>query len=82
MENKKSPGQTSYQRRGSNDVIWFGRGSGNKYVRGQDYGFNLTKLKVRGKCEALGSDAYSILDARQADNYTKNDVSDPKLNQR
>ena len=66
----KTPGfWTSYQGRGGNSGRGFGRGRGNSYVRGR--GFNPTKLKVRGKCEALGSDVYYIWDARQADKYTK-----------
>ena len=71
MENKTSTGLTSYQVHGINSGRGFVRGHGNAYGRGLYHGFNPTKPKVREKFEALGNDAYSTGDARQAYNYTK-----------
>ena len=63
MEDKISTVRMSYQGRGSNCGRIFGIGRGNSYGRGQGRVFNSTKQKVQGKCEALGSDLYSIEDA-------------------
>ena len=71
MEDTTSRGRTCYQRRGSNTRRGFGRSCSNSYNRGQGCGFNSTKPQVRGKCEALGSDIYSIGDPRQDYKYTK-----------
>ena len=70
-------GQASYQGRGSNPRRGFGRGHGNLYDRGRGRGFNTTKPKVRGKCEALGSDVYLNGDAKEAYKYTKMMESTP-----
>ena len=71
MADKTSTGQTIYQGRVSNSRKGFGRGRGNSYGRGQGCGFNTTKPKVRGKCEALGSNIYLIGYAQKSDKYTK-----------
>ena len=70
MADKTSEGRTRYQGRGINSGRGFIRGRGNTYSRGQGRGFNPTKPKVQGKCEALWSDVYSIGDVRQAERYT------------
>ena len=71
MEDKTSTGWNIYQESCSNFGRGLDRGHGKLYGRGQGRGFNPTKPKVWGKCEALGSDVYSIRDARQAEKYTK-----------
>ena len=71
MAYKTSTGRTNYQGSGSNYGRGFGRGRGNYYNRGRGCGFNPDTPKVRGKCEALGSDVYSIGNAGKAEKYTK-----------
>ena len=63
MEDKISGGQTSYQGRDSNSGRGFVIGSVSSYGRGKGCGFNPTKPKVQGKCEALGINVYFIGDA-------------------
>ena len=71
MTNIASGGPTSYQERVSNTGRIFFRSSGNSYGRVRCRGFNLTKPKVRRKCEALGSNIYLIGDTQQVDKYNK-----------
>ena len=71
MPDKTSTGLTIYQGSGINSVKIFVRGLVHLYGIGQGQRFNPTKPKFRGKCEALGSDVYLIVDAQQADKYTK-----------
>ena len=71
MSDKTSRGRTSFQGRGGNSGRGFGKVRGNLYSRGWCRGFNLTKPKVQGECEALVSDVYSVGDTQQADKYIK-----------
>ena len=71
MADKTSGVRTRYKEHGSKSRRGFGRGGQNSYSRGRGSGFNLTKPKVWGKREALGSNVYSIRDARESNKYTK-----------
>ena len=71
MADRTSTGRTFYQGGSSNSRRGFDRGCINLYGRGQGRGFNPTKPKFWGKCKSLGSDVYSIVDARQSYKYTK-----------
>ena len=71
MEDKRSTGRMIYQGHGSNSGIWLFIGRGHLYRRGQGSKFNPTKPNVWVKCEYLIRNVYSIIDAWQADKYTK-----------
>ena len=73
MADKISTVPSSYQGRGGNSKIWFGRDRDKIHGRDQVHyhGFNLIKPKVWGKCKSLWSNVYLIGDAQQADKYTK-----------